>query len=139
MFMKYLHAIQVKDCLFKLTKKIVFFNSNLYQLLLLQAKDCPEMVSWLHQKGCIFPEIVNEIISAMGQCVLCNILVDVSIALQYSIIVDEATDISYNKQMSLSVRWVGTNYKIHEYAFGLIQLPNTKAETIFLVIRDILI
>ena len=115
------------------------FSGNLYQLLLLQAKDCPEMISWLHQKDYISPEIVNEIISSMGQCVLRNILADVSTALWYSIIVDEATDISHNEQMSLSVRWTDHSYDIHEYTLGLIQLPNTKAETIFSAIKDVLI
>ena len=62
----------------------------------------------------------------MGQCVVRNILANVSAALWYSIIVDKATDVSHNEQMSLSVRWVD----IHEYTLGLIQLPNAKAETI---------
>ena len=95
-------------------------------MLLLQAKDCPEMVSWLKQKEYTSPEIVNEIISAMGQCVLRRILADISIALWFSIIVDEATDISHNEQMSLSVRWVDHSYDIHEDTLGLIQLPSTK-------------
>ena len=90
------------------------------------------MVSWLHQKDYISPEIVNEIVSSMGQCVLHSILADVSIALWYSIIADEATNVSHNEQMSLSVRWTDHSYNIHEYSLGLIQLPNTKAETIFL-------
>ena len=115
------------------------FSGNLYQLLLLQAKDCPEMISWLHQKDYISPEIVNEIISSMGQCVLRNILAGVSTVLWYSVIVDEATDISHNEQMSLSVRWTDYSYDIHEYTLGLIPLPNTKAETIFSAMKDILI
>ena len=75
----------------------------------------------------------------MGQCVLRNILAKVGTALWYSIIVDEATDISRNEQMSLSIRWADCNYDIHEYTLGLIQLPNTKADTIFSAIKDVLI
>ena len=115
------------------------FSGNLYQLLLLQAKDCPETISWLHQKDYISPEIVNEIISSMGQCVLRNILARVSTALWYSVIVDEATDVCRNEQMSLSVRWTDHSYDIHEYTLGFIQLPNTKAVTIFSAIKDVLI
>ena len=59
------------------------FNGNLYRLLLLQAKNCPEMISWLHQKEYISPEIVNELITSMGQCVLRNILADVSTAVAF--------------------------------------------------------
>lgn len=73
------------------------------------------MIFWLNRKEYISPEIVNEIIAAMGQCVLRNILADVSAALWYSIIVDKATDVSHNEQMSLSVRWVDHSYDIHEY------------------------
>ena len=97
------------------------------------------MISWLHHKEYISPEIVNELISSMGQCVLRNILAKVGTALWYSIIADEATDISRNEQMSLSIRWTDCNYDIHEYTLGLIQLPNTKAEAIFSAIKDVLI
>lgn len=143
MLMKLLHAIQFLSRqrlpFHGHIEDIVSFSGNLYQLLLLQAKDCPEMIPWLNRKEYISPEIVNEIISAMGQCVLRNISADVSAALWYSIIVDEATDVSHNEQMSLSVRWVDHSYDIHKYTLGLIQLPNTKAETIFLAIKDVLI
>ena len=97
------------------------------------------MISWLHHKEYISPEIVNELISSMGQCVLHNILAKVGTALWYSIIADEATDISRNERMSLSIRWTDCNYDIQEYTLGLIQLPNTKAETIFSAIKDVLI
>jgi len=135
MLMKFLHAIQFlshQGLPFRAHKEDTeSFSGNLYQLLLLQAKDFPEMIPWLHRKDYISSEIVNEIISAMGQCVLCNILANVSTAVWYSVIVDEATDVSRNEQMSLSVRWADQSYDIHEYTLGLIQLPNTKAETIF--------
>lgn len=53
----------------------------------------------------------------------------------FSILVDEATDVSHNEQMSLSI---SDNYDVHEDTLGLIQLPNTKAETIFVAIKDML-
>ena len=62
----------------------------------------PQMISWLKQKEYISPKIVNEIITSMGQCVLCKILAEVRTALWFTIIIDEATDISHNEQMSLS-------------------------------------
>lgn len=48
-----------------------------------------------HQKDYISPEIINEIISS----VLHSILADLSTALWYSIIADEATNISHNEQV----------------------------------------
>ena len=75
----------------------------------------------------------------MGQCVLRKILAEVCTSLWYSIIVDEATDIAHNEQMSVSVRWVDNCYCINERTIGLLQLPNTLAETIFQAEKDILI
>ena len=114
-------------------------GGNLYRLLLLQAKECPEMITWLEKKEYISPTIVNEVINLMGQSVLRMLLSDASVSLWYSVIADEATDISHNEQMSLSIRWIDSSYSIHEDTLGLIQLPNTKAETIFVAIKDILI
>ena len=36
------------------------FQGNLYQLLLLQAAECPEMKTWLQKRDYISPEIVND-------------------------------------------------------------------------------
>ena len=115
------------------------FEGNLYQLLLLQAEDCPEMKTWLRKKEYISPEIVNEIIMMMGQSVLRQLLSEIKSSLWFSILADEATDISHHEQMSLSIRWVDDSYTIHEDTLGLIQLPDTKSKTIFHAIKDILI
>ena len=57
----------------------------------------------------------------------------------FALIAGEATDISHNKQMCISIRWVNCRYEIHEDPLGLIQLPDTKAETLFSMIKDVLI
>ena len=80
------------------------FEGNLYQLLLLQAQDCSGMKSWLHQREYISPEIVNELIKIMGQNVLRQLLASIRASLWFSILADEATDISHHEQMSLSIR-----------------------------------
>lgn len=54
------------------------FEGNLYQLLLLQAQDYPQMKTWLHKKEYISPEIVNELITMMGQTVLRQILAEIN-------------------------------------------------------------
>ena len=74
----------------------------------------------------------------MGQTVLRQLLVEIRSSLWFSILADEATDISH-EQMSLSIRWVDRKFIIHEDVLGLIQLPDTKAATIFCAIKDILI
>ena len=115
------------------------FEGNLYQLLLLQAQENPQMKNWLLKKEYISPEIVNELISIMGQTVLRQILSEIRSTMWFSLIADEASDISHHEHVSISIRWVDSNYSIHEDTLGLIQLPNTKAVTIFGVIKDILI
>ena len=50
--------------------------------------------------------------------------------MSFSIIADEATDVSRNEQMSLSIRWTDDSYQIYEKPIGLVQLPDTKALTI---------
>ena len=59
----------------------------------------------------------------------------------FSLIADEATDVlvSHNEQMCIAVRWVDSSYTIHEAALGLVQLPDTKALTLFGIIKDVLV
>lgn len=117
----------------------IAFEGNLYQLLLLQAKDCPQMGTWLKKREYISPEITNEIISLFGQMVLRQILEDINSSNVFSIIADEATDIAHNELMCIVVRWVDSSYDIYETPLGLIQVPNTKALTLFSVIKDVLL
>ncbi len=111
---------------------IEHFGNNLYQSLLLQAKSSPEMIPWLKQR-----EIVNGIITIMTQSVLRTILAEINATLWFSIIADEAVDISNEEQMSVSIRWVDHDYSIREALIGLVQLPDTKAATIFCLLKSI--
>ena len=115
------------------------FEGNLYQLLLLEARSSPDMETWLCRREYISPDIINELITKMGQSVLRQLLVEIRSSLWFAILADEATDISHHEQMSLSICWVDDNFTIHEDVLGLIQLPNTKAVTIYEAIKDILI
>ena len=114
------------------------FEGNLYQLLLLSAEENNQMRVWLNKKEYILPD-VNEIIVLMGQTVLRNIIAQIKSSMWFALIADEATDISHNEQMCISIWWVNCWYEIHEDPLGLIQLPDAKAETLFSVIKDVLI
>ena len=107
------------------------FDGNLYQLFLLQAVDSPRFGQWLKKRDYISPEITNELVVLMGQSVLRDILAEIRSCQFFSIIADEATDISHNEQMCLAVRWVDEECQINESALGLFQLPDTKGLTIF--------
>ena len=115
-------------------------DGNLYKLILLRSEECPELKSWLSNREYVSPEIVNELIKIMGNSVLRGILSNIkSNSSFFSIIADEATDVSRNEQMSLSIRWVDDEYAVYEECIGFMQLPDTKAHTIFTCIKDLLI
>ena len=115
------------------------FERNLYQLLLLQAKNCPSLSLWLKERDYISPEIVNEIITVCGQRILTQLLEDIKAANYFTVIADGASDISHNEQMCIALRWVDSTYTINEAALGLIKLPDTKALALFSVFKDVLL
>jgi len=115
------------------------FQGNLYQLLLLQAEECPNMISWLQQRDYISPTIIDKIVKSMGQIILRGILNDIKSIQWLSIIADEATDISGTEQLSVSIWWVTKNYKVYEDILGAKELPNTNAATIQHEVNDILV
>ena len=80
------------------------FQGNLYQLLLLQAEECPEMNVWLQKREYISPKISNEIIQLMGQTMLKGIVDEVSKDQWYAVIADEASDVSRSEQLSVTVK-----------------------------------
>ena len=98
------------------------FEGNLYQLLLLQAEDNNQMRVWLKKKEYISPDIVNEIIVLMGQTVLRNIIAQIKTSMWFALIADEASNISHNEHMCISIRWVNNQYEISEDPLGLVQL-----------------
>ena len=115
------------------------FEGNLYQLLQLRSEQNNHMRLWLKKREYISPDIVNEIIVLMGQNVLRTILAQIKTSMWFALIADEASDISHNEHMCISIRWVNSRYEINEDSLGLIQLPDTKAETLFGVIKDVLV
>ena len=84
-------------------ESIESFDGNLYQLLLLEAAGDDKMKAWIDKKQCLSPVITNEMINIMGLTVLKKILTDIKTSKWYTIIVDEATDVSHTEQMWLSM------------------------------------
>ena len=114
-------------------KDSIAFEGNLYQLLLLQAKDSVQLVSWIKKRDYISPVIINEIINISGNAILRQLLQEIQAVDWLSLIADEATDVYiHNEQMCIQyvVHWVDSSYTIHEMALGLVQLPDTKALTL---------
>ena len=77
------------------------------------------------------------LINISGNAILRQLLQEIQTADWYSVIADEATDVSHS-EMCIAIRWVDSSYAIHEAALGLVQLPDTKALTLFGFIKDVL-
>lgn len=113
-------------------------EGNLMQLLLLRSEECPGLKQWIKEKKYLSGDIINEIIGIMSNQLLRKLLNEVREVALFSLIADEATDITNKEQLCVSVRWVDTAFTIHDSPVELINLPKTDAATIATVIRDCL-
>ena len=117
-------------------------QGNLKQLLLMMSHETDSsIVDWLREKNYMSPDIVNEQITMLGQSVLRTLLSTMKRTdpCWYAVIADEATDVRSREQLNLSLRWVNDEYDVSEDPVGLFVLPNTTADTITSVIKDLLI
>ena len=107
-------------------------EGNLQQLLL-ACEDHQSLQKWIKNEKFTCHQSVNEQISILGLSVLRKLLVKIKemTPTWYSIIADEATDVKNTEQLNLAIRWVDSNYKVHEDSVGLLRVADTKAETIF--------
>lgn len=115
-------------------------EGNLPQLLAMWSSDNNDIKHWIKEGKYLSHDIINEMISLMGQNVLRQILAKImkSLPSWYAVIADEATDVTFKEQFNLSIRYVDDDYIVHEDSVGLFDLPNTKAETLFVVLKDML-
>ena len=105
-------------------------DGNLTQLLQLRSNDCPEISNWISERKYFSPDILNEQIALMGLRVLRDVLNEIRSANWFSLIVDEATDISNKEQLNICIRWVDNNFEIHEDPIELIPVPKTDSATL---------
>ena len=114
-------------------------EGNLLQLLKLRSDDCTDLTTWIRERKYFSPVILIEQISLMGLTVLRCLLNDIKEVQWFSIIADEATDLSHKEQLTLCVRWVDKELSIHEDPLELIHVPKTDADTLTSVVKDCLI
>ena len=109
--------------------------------MMMAADSNPSVKDWIRENKYMSPEIVNEQITMMGLSVLRTLLSNIKKVTPswYGIIADKATDVANREQFNLSLRWVNDEYEISEDPVGLVCLPNTTADTITHVLKDLLI
>ena len=115
-------------------------EGNLHQLLTAWSGDCAIITSWIEEGKYMSHEIINELITLMGHKVLRQLLACIkgNDPSWYAIIADEATDVACREQFNLTIRYVDNDYTVHEDSIGLVCLPDSKAITLHLVVKDIL-
>ena len=109
------------------------------QLLLLQAEHCSGISQFIKDKYYLSNDIVNEMIGLMSMEILREILSEIREVGIISLIADEATDTSQKEQLCVTIRWVDSEFQIHETPVELIQVPKTDSETLTSVLKDCLI
>ena len=118
-------------------------EGNLRQLLIMWSKDNAVIKSWIEEGKYMSHDIVNELITLMGQSVLRKLLCRIknSDPCSFAIIVDETADVAQRKQLNLTIRYVNDDYIIiiNEDFIGLFSLPNTTAATLHVVVKDLLL
>ena len=117
-------------------------ESNFTQLLKLREKDQPALLKWLERKEDKYTshEIQNEItgISIMANNVIRNLVADIRGGF-FALIADEYTDISNKEQLTICIRWIDKHHEVSEDFLGFFSIPDTGAETIVSVIKDVLL
>ena len=108
---------------------------------LCQSHNFSVIASWIEQGKYMSHEIVNELIMLMGQNVLRRLLsrIKANDPGWYAIVADEATDVACREQFNVSIRYVDSHYMVRKDCIGLISLPDTKASTLHIVLKDMLI
>ena len=116
-------------------------EGNLKQLMLMWSHEDEVVKTWVKENRYTCYQTVNELLSIMGQNLLRNIVKKTKEGSPawFSVIADEATDVCHTEQLNLSIRWVNDQYEVLEDPIGLFRVPDTKAETLFTVIKDLLI
>ena len=75
-------------------------------------------------------DIINEMIGIMGQHVLREMLAEIRGSVRYSLIGDEAANISNKEQLCVTIRWVDYTFNIHEDPVELKDVPKTDSDTL---------
>ena len=80
-------------------------TGNFYQLVLLRAKDDPALLKWIDKTydRHVTPQTQNEILKLLALKLLRKIATDINLSGCYSILADEATDVSNTQQLVIYI------------------------------------
>ena len=144
-----------RQCLMKIAQNIRFLarqglsfrgdgaedSSNFNQLLHLRALDDPSLLTWVQRKAEKYtsPEIQNELLKTMAQCVTRDIAATVGTSSFYTLMADEVTDASNIEQVAICLRYIDDNFDAHEDFVGMYAVESIKADVLVQVLKDTLL
>ncbi|CAG7827101.1 unnamed protein product [Allacma fusca] len=118
----------------------IFKKGNYFQLLTLRSSDVPELMHFMRRsKPLTCSDIQNEMIKIISLAISRKIQARLNENKEFSIIVDETTDISGREQVSLCVRSVSSDLNVSEDFLGFYQTDSKKSNTLVAIIKDVLI
>lgn len=116
-------------------------NSKFMRILKMRAEDVPELKSWLQRSGYkwLHHDVVEEILKMIADHVLNKVLNEVRREKYFSIMIDETSDISRLEQVCIALRYVTDELVVKEQFVGFYQTGDTKADTLFNIVKDMMI
>ena len=112
-------------------------NGNLTQLLKL-SENC-NMKRYLADNNYLSHHINTELIKEMYRLVMKRLLDQIKSASFFSIVIDEARDISGIEQLVVVLRWVSDDYTVFEDVIGFHQADLCDADSIVKIIKTVLL
>lgn len=106
----------------------------------LRLADSPELKSWLQRTEYkwLSHDVINEILALISQEVQRKLVILIQDAKYYSVIVDETSDISVTEQVSVCFQLVDSDLLVHELFTGFYETTKTTAETLYTILKDVL-
>ena len=113
-------------------------DSNFHQLLVLRGEDYPPIKSFLQKKQLKYTshEVQNELLAIMSTQIIRDIAKQILSAKFFTVIIDEATDLSNTEQVVLVLRYVKED--LTEF-IGLYQTDAIDSQSLVRIIRDSLL
>ena len=147
-----------RQCLLKILSNIRFLarqalplrgtgdekDSNFHQVYKLRAEDNPLLEEWLSTRKTnkyVHHDIQNEMMQIMALSILREIASDVGNSDFFTMMCDEATDVSNVSQLVICLRWVDEDLVVHDEYIGLKDMSDTgtNANSIVRELKDVLL
>ena len=114
-------------------------DGNFNQLIKLLSKEDATLATWTKKTDKnTSKDVQNEVVRVMGQRVLTDIVSDIRSSV-FTIMVDEATDISTTEQVVFVLHWVDDRLDVHEDFVGLYSTASLTADSMVAIIQDVLL